>query len=162
MTFSQFLRKLVSESDVFGKKTCLESKTLRKIRFWINFLTTPETFKQNNYFVSKCKLNIHIASNLSQYFTNALDFAEKTGLRKSNFFLENWLSKKHLSGQYTPLKRQSWLFFVNSPKICSGKIVFFFFIKKFFGSEFLKKFSFWIICWTKRHILHQEIQMRQS
>ena len=49
LTFSHFLRKLASMSDVFGKKTYFESKTLLKIRFWITFITKPQTFKQINY-----------------------------------------------------------------------------------------------------------------
>ena len=53
---------------------------MRKIRFWINFFTTPQTFKQNNYFVSKCKLNIHITSK------HESRFYQRIGLRWKNCF----------------------------------------------------------------------------
>ena len=38
--------KLFLRGMFWEKKTCFESKTLRKITFWISFFTTPQTFKQ--------------------------------------------------------------------------------------------------------------------
>ena len=51
---------------------------------------------------------------------------------------------------------------MHSWKSFSGKSCFFFFIKVFFVSNFLKIISFWINCCKTRYILNQEFRMRQT
>ena len=52
LTFSHFLRKIISESDVFGEKTFFESKTLKKIRFLINFI---QRLRLLNKIITSCQ-----------------------------------------------------------------------------------------------------------
>ena len=54
LTFSQFLRKLVSESDVFGKKHALNRKLWEKNRFWWKF--SFQTIIFGSFYPTKCQL----------------------------------------------------------------------------------------------------------
>ena len=75
--------------------------------------------------------------------------------------LENSLSKNILSGQFTPKKTSKLAFCAFLEKFFRKKL-FFFFIKVFFVSNFLKIISFWINCCKTRYILNQEFRMRQT
>ena len=89
--------------------------------------------------MSKCKLIIHIASNLNQDFTNALDFDEKTVFRKSKFVGKLALKDAFIWSIYT-IKTSNLAFFVHSRKSCSGKSCFFSF-KYFFLDQNFWKYS---------------------
>ena len=153
LTFSHFLWKLIAESEVFGKKTFFEPKNLRKIGFWINFFTTPQTFKQNNYFLSKFKLNIHKASKLESRFLPRISFRWKNCFQKIKLcwktrsqgiiYLVNIHQKKVKIG-----------FFAHSWKSCSRKSCFFFFIKGFLDKiswnfSVFESFVVHVIFWIK-------------
>ena len=130
LTFSFFLRKLVSESDVFGKKNMLwinnfekktdfESLFLKRLRLLNKLITSY----QSVYWISTYR------QNLNQDFNHALGFNEKDCFEK---FKICWKTRSQRSIYLANIHRKvvNVGFFVPSWKICCGKKMFSFKKKK--------------------------------
>ena len=97
---------------------------------------------------------------MNQDFLKASDFDEKTVFRKSKIVGKLAIKDYFIWSIYT--KKTSKLAFCAFLEKLFRKKLFFFFIKVFFVSNFLKIISFWINCCKTRHILNQKFQMRQT
>ena len=92
--FPTFLESLFLRA-LFRKKTCFESKFSRKIRLWTNFFTTPQTFEEKEYFVSKFELNIHIASKLESKVSQRIRFRSEIVFFKKQILMKVLLKENH-------------------------------------------------------------------
>ena len=104
LALSHFHGKLVSESVVFELKTSIESKNLKRVRFRINFFTTPQIFKQKTYFVLKFELNFHIASELESRFFQRIRFRSKKFFSEKSKFVVKLAFKDSFSWSINTVK----------------------------------------------------------
>ena len=74
LRFPAFLECLFLRATILEKKHSLNRKLWKKIRFWISFLITRQTFKQVIYFVWKFELKTHIASELESRCLQRISF----------------------------------------------------------------------------------------
>ena len=137
LTFSQFLRNLVSESDVFGKKHALNRELWEKSGFESIFYNASD-FYTKNYFVLKCNMNIHKASKMNQDFNNASDFDEKTVFTKWKSVVKLALKECFIWSVYT-IKTSKLAFFCIHGKVVPGKVVLF--LYKIFLDKNFSKYS---------------------
>ena len=116
-------------------KTYFESKTLKWVRFWINFFTTSQKLKQNKYFVSNSEMNSHKASELESRFLQPIRFRwKKLFLKKKNKICWRTRSRKTIYPANLHRKIVKVSIFVNSwnvvPEIVIRKVFWFKTFKK--------------------------------
>ena len=123
LTFSHFLRKLVSESDVFGKKHALNRKLWEKSVFEsislqrLRLLNKKITSCQNVTWISTKR------QNLNQDFNNASDFDEKSVFRKSESVGKLALKESFIWSIYT-IKTSNLALLCILGKVVPEKVVF--------------------------------------
>ena len=121
--FPTFLEKIFLRAMFLGKNI-LWIENFEKYQIFIQFYTTPQTFKQNNYFLSKCKLTIHIPSKLESRFLPRIRFRWKNCFWKIKFC---WRSCSQRITYLVNLHHKNVKvgFFVLSWRSCSRKSCFF-------------------------------------
>ena len=145
--FPTFLESLFLRA-LFRKKTCFESKFSRKIRLWTNFFTTPQTFEEKEYFVSKFELNIHIASKLESKVSQRIRFRSEIVFFKKQILMKVLLKENHfwiVLRQKTP--SYATLRFLKNQQLLNK-------LKKktVFLSRLLRRIRFWNMFLTKSQI----------